>query len=181
MAEPGSTFSDAEATTNLIPRDSAIQALNTIIQLHFEKTLEKKHSIDLQKKHLHKLLHLSLLLLSLLQPRLHCRHCWLPLSLLTLSFFTFYVSVAQSLRCLNGFKYQRRCHKLTLALATERLRSLKRAAEEEAMLPAELEICYQEPPESYLAKFRMSWVLYFGFLLLVFGVMVCGSVVVLCY
>nr|VDD02959.1 unnamed protein product [Brassica rapa] len=38
-----------------IPKETALQALNTIIQLHFEKTLEKKRAIDNQKKKLHNL------------------------------------------------------------------------------------------------------------------------------
>uniref|UniRef100_A0A6N2LWI3 Retroviral polymerase SH3-like domain-containing protein n=1 Tax=Salix viminalis TaxID=40686 RepID=A0A6N2LWI3_SALVM len=33
--------------------------------------------------------------------------------------------MAQTLKCINGFKYQRRCRKLTLGLATKRLRDLK--------------------------------------------------------
>ena len=33
-----------------IPKEIALQALNTIIELHFEKTLEKKRAMDLQKK-----------------------------------------------------------------------------------------------------------------------------------
>nr|DAD36425.1 TPA_asm: hypothetical protein HUJ06_007066 [Nelumbo nucifera] len=37
----------------------------------------------------------------------------------------FYVSVAQTLYCINGLKYQRRCHKLTLRLAIERLKRIK--------------------------------------------------------
>ncbi|KAL9689177.1 hypothetical protein QQ045_033611 [Rhodiola kirilowii] len=40
------------------------------------------------------------------------------------SHLIFYLSIAQTLRCVNGFKYQRRCHKLTLCLATEKLRQL---------------------------------------------------------
>ncbi|KAK7819514.1 hypothetical protein CFP56_040196, partial [Quercus suber] len=88
-----------------IPKETAFQALNTIIQLHFEKTLEKKRSIDLQKKELHKLFQLFFIFLAQAQsPR---RHCWVPITLLSLSHLIFYVSVAQTLRCINGFKYQR--------------------------------------------------------------------------
>ncbi|OIV96991.1 hypothetical protein TanjilG_31882 [Lupinus angustifolius] len=66
----------------------------------------------------------------------------------------FYVSVAQTLRCINGFKYQRRCHKLTLGLATEKLREMKmRLSNSEydgvVVGDEEFEIHYQEPPESY--------------------------------
>ncbi|KAI3504819.1 hypothetical protein L1887_26547 [Cichorium endivia] len=32
------------------PSETALQAINTIIQLHFEKTLEKKRAVDQQKK-----------------------------------------------------------------------------------------------------------------------------------
>ncbi|KAI4310827.1 hypothetical protein MLD38_035779 [Melastoma candidum] len=47
-----------------------------------------------------------------------------PISFISLAHLVFYVSVAQSLCCINGFKFHRRCHKLTLGLATERLREL---------------------------------------------------------
>ncbi|KAK1301228.1 hypothetical protein QJS10_CPB13g01408 [Acorus calamus] len=113
---------------------------------------------------------------------------WIPLSLLSLSHLLFYVAVAQTLRCINGFKYQRRCHKLTLGLATERLKRLKMVVGEVegeegggGGLVEELEICYQEPPESYLGKFKRSWGLYFGFLILTFGFMVSATVVLLCF
>lgn len=93
------------------------------------------------------------------------------------------MSVAQTLRCINGFKYQRRCHKLTLGLATERLRQVKMrngngGVEENG---DEFEICYQEPPESYFGKFKRNWGLYFGFLIFIYGFMVSSSVVILCF
>ncbi|KAH0862173.1 hypothetical protein HID58_079384 [Brassica napus] len=67
-----------------------------------------------------------------------------------------------TLRCINGFKYQRRCHKLTLGLTTEKLRFVKTVAatavgEEEisaAAAAGDLEVSYQEPSESYLGKFK---------------------------
>ncbi|KAJ8765265.1 hypothetical protein K2173_011962 [Erythroxylum novogranatense] len=177
-----------------IPKETALQALNTIIQLHFEKTLEKKRAIDLQKKELHKLILLFFIVLSLIfmaqaQPsRLQCRHCWAPITFLSLVHLIFYVSVAQTLRCINGFKYQRRCHKLTLGLATERLRGLKiRMASTSSEYgdvvgdEGELEIHYQEPPESYFGKFKRNWALHFGFLILIYGLMVSTSVVLLCF
>ncbi|EPS73015.1 hypothetical protein M569_01741 [Genlisea aurea] len=175
---------------NAISRETAIQALNTIIQLHFEKTLEKKRAVDLQKKQLWNLFHVFFLFLALIfaalsqSPRLQCRHCWIPIGLLSLSHLIFYVSVAQTLRCINGFKYQRRCHKLTLGLATERLRQLKirlnnGVAVEE--MGDELEIHYQEPPESYFGKFKRNWAVHFGFLILIYGFMVSSSVVILCF
>ncbi|XP_030543815.1 uncharacterized protein LOC115750528 [Rhodamnia argentea] len=190
-------------------KETALQALNTIIQLHFEKTLEKKRAIDQQKKELHRLFLLFFIFLALLfnavsQPssRLQCRHCWAPISLLSLSHLVFYVSVAQTLRTINGFKYQRRCHKLTLGLATERLRELRMrmsvamANSDGAPHPhhhhhhhhhevvfddEDFEIQYQEPPESYLGKFKRNWALHFGFLILVYGFMVSFSVVILCF
>ncbi|XP_068658580.1 uncharacterized protein [Aristolochia californica] len=182
----------ADYDQSAVPKETAVQALNTIIQLHFEKTLEKKRAVDLQKKQLFNNFHLFFIFLSLIlflethSSKLQCHHIWVPLGLLSLSHLIFYVSVAQTLRCINGFKYQRRCHKLTLGLATERLRQLKMrptghsrggagGGEEE-----ELEICYQEPPESYLGKFKRNWALYFGFLLLCYGFMVASSVVLLC-
>ncbi|KAG9444310.1 hypothetical protein H6P81_015650 [Aristolochia fimbriata] len=183
----------ADYDQSTVPKETAVQALNTIIQLHFEKTLEKKRAVDLQKKQLFNYFHLFFIFLSLIvllqthSSKLQCRHIWVPLGLLSLGHLIFYVSVAQTLRCINGFKYQRRCHKLTLGLATERLRQFKMrpisvhggggggGAEED-----ELEICYQEPPESYMGKFKRNWALYFGFLVLCYGFMVASSVVLLC-
>nr|GMD37684.1 uncharacterized protein LOC107849581 [Ipomoea batatas] len=79
-------MADYEAPTGaLIHHETALQALNTIIQLHFEKTLEKKRAVDLQKKELWKMFQLFFLFLSLLflgqaqSPRLQCRHCWVPI------------------------------------------------------------------------------------------------------
>ncbi|KAK9949965.1 hypothetical protein M0R45_005472 [Rubus argutus] len=178
-----------------IPKETALQALNTIIQLHFEKTLEKKRSIDLQKKELQKLFQLFFLFLALVflaesqSSRLQCRHCWVPIVLLSLAHLIFYVSVAQTLRCINGFKYQRRCHKLTLGLATEKLREMKirlganagGGHDFDGIADNEFEIHYQEPPESYFGKFKRNWALHFGFLILVYGFMVSSSVVLLCF
>ncbi|XP_021837496.2 uncharacterized protein [Spinacia oleracea] len=195
----------------IILKETAIQTLNTIIQLHFEKTLEKKRAVDLQKKQLWKLFQRFFLFLSLifatlsLTTRLQCRHCWIPIFLLSFSHLIFYVSVAQTLRCINGFKYQRRCHKLTLGLATDKLRQLKMVklidASDHASFRVntngvtnnddddegcfvngdEFEIHYQEPPESYFGKFKRNWALYFGFLILIYGFMVSSSVVLLCF
>lgn len=176
----------------LIPKETALQALNTIIQLHFEKTLEKKRAIDLQKKELHKLFLLFFIFLGLIfmaqshSTRLQCRHCWIPITLLSLSHLIFYVSVAQTLRCINGFKYQRRCHKLTLGLATEKLREMKIRMSNGEFGDGfgddgELEIHYQEPPESYFGKFKRNWALHFSFLIFIYGFMVSTSVVILCY
>ncbi|KAK7350861.1 hypothetical protein VNO77_09875 [Canavalia gladiata] len=175
-----------------VSKETAFQALNTIIQLHFEKTLEKKRAIDLQKKELHKLFQMFFIFLGLLflaqaqSPRLQCRHCWIPITLLSMAHLIFYVSVAQTLRCINGFKYQRRCHKLTLALATEKLREMKmrlnaEAGEYDGVGDEEFEIHYQEPPESYFGKFKRNWALHFGFLILIYGFMISSSVVLLCF
>ncbi|XP_017970604.1 PREDICTED: uncharacterized protein LOC18611751 [Theobroma cacao] len=175
-----------------IPKETALQALNTIIQLHFEKTLEKKRAIDLQKKELHKLFQLFFIFLGLVfmaqaqSTRLQCRHCWAPITLLSMSHLIFYVSVAQTLRCINGFKYQRRCHKLTLGLATEKLREMKLRINNGEFVDGfgeegEFEIHYQEPPESYFAKFKRNWALHFGFLILIYAFMVSSSVVLLCF
>ncbi|XP_058786559.1 uncharacterized protein LOC131661145 [Vicia villosa] len=175
----------------VVSRETAFQALNTIIQLHFEKTLEKKRSIDLQKKELHKLFQIFFIFLTLLfmaqstSSRLQCRHCWIPITLLSMAHLIFYVSVAQTLRCINGFKYQRRCHKLTLGLATEKLRDMKMrlsgGGDYEAIGDEEFEIHYQEPPESYFGKFKRNWALHFGFLILIYGFMISSSVVLLCF
>ncbi|KAK4774020.1 hypothetical protein SAY87_029039 [Trapa incisa] len=180
-----------QATPQIPKETAALQALNTIIQLHFEKTLEKKRSIDHQKKRLHKLTQVFFIFLALVflavsggGGRLQCRHCWVPIALLSLSSLAFYLSVAQTLRCINGFKYQRRCHKLTLGVATEKLREMKMrlmsgGGFEESS--GEFEIQYQEPPESYLGKFKRNWALHFGFLILIYGFVVSSSVVILCF
>ncbi|XP_054821700.1 uncharacterized protein LOC129320326 [Prosopis cineraria] len=172
-----------------VPKETALRALNTIIQLHFEKTLEKKRAIDLQKRQLHKLFQIFFILLTLvllvhtLSTRLQCRHCWIPITLLSLAHLIFYVSVAQTLRCINGFKYQRRCHKLTLGLATDKLREIKTkmSAADADECEDELEIQYQEPPESYFGKFKRNWALHFGFLIFTYAFMVSSCVVLLCF
>ncbi|KAK7247537.1 hypothetical protein RIF29_42421 [Crotalaria pallida] len=185
-------MADYETNQTTVSKETALQALNTIIQLHFEKTLEKKHAIDLQKKELHKLfqfffIFLTLVFLALSQSspprRLRCSHCWMPVMLLSIAHLMFYVSVAQTLRCVNGFKYQKRCHKLTLALATEKLREIKiRLSEYDgAVGEDEFEIHYQEPPESYFGKFKRNWALHFGFLVFTYGFMVSSSVVLICF
>lgn len=176
---------EAEAAAErVVSKEAAVQALNTIIQLHFEKTLEKKRAVDLQKKELWKLfslffIFLALLLLVLSSSRLQCRHCWIPIGLLSLSHLTFYVSVAQTLRCINAFSYQRRCHKLTLGLATDRLLRLRRMVD--CCDDDFIDIQYQEPPDTYLGKFKRNWALHFGFLLLVYAFMVSSSVALLCF
>ncbi|KAK9080271.1 hypothetical protein SSX86_001947 [Deinandra increscens subsp. villosa] len=172
--------------------ETALQAINTIIQLHFEKTLEKKRAVDQQKKELWKLFQLFFLFLVLVfaaqvnSTRLKCRHCWIPIGLLSLCHIIFYVSLAQTLRCINGFKYQRRCHKLTLGLATERLRqmnagSVDTSAGGKDVMGDEFEVHYQEPPKSYFGKFKRNWALHFGFLILIYVFMVSSSIVVLCF
>ncbi|KAK9111232.1 hypothetical protein Scep_018751 [Stephania cephalantha] len=170
---------------------SSIQALNTIIQLHFEKTLEKKRSVDLQKKQLFSLYHLFFITVAVifasqsLSTRLQCRHCWAPIGLLTLAHLVCYVAVAQTLRCINGFKYQRRCHKLTLGVATERLRAVKmRMRDEDGVLglgDEDFEVGYQEPDEGYFGKFKRNWAMHFGFLIFTYCFMVAFSVVLLCF
>ncbi|GAB2284751.1 hypothetical protein Dimus_019205 [Dionaea muscipula] len=188
---------DSQRQSTIVTKETALQALNTIIQLHFEKTLEKKRAVDLQKKQLWTQFHLFFLFLSVvlaaqaMSPRLQCRHCWVPIGLLSLAHLIFYVSVAQTLRCINGFKYQRRCHKLTLGLATERLRQLKvrRSGSglggggrgEDQFDGVDFEVHYQEPPESYFGKFKRNWALYFGFLMLIYVFMISSSVVLLCF
>lgn len=173
-----------------IPKESALEALHTIIHLHFEKALEKKRSIDLQKKELHNQFQLFFIFLALTfltqsqsqsQSRLQCRHCWIPIALLTLAHLAFYVSIAHTLRCIKGFKYQRRCHKLTLGLATEKLREMKMSSSDGDMEEEELEIPHQEPPEIYFGKFKRNWALYFGFLVFIYGCMVASSVSLLCF
>ncbi|ERN16026.1 hypothetical protein AMTRI_Chr11g151880 [Amborella trichopoda] len=169
-----------------ISKETALQALNTIIQLHFEKTLEKKRAVDLQKKQLFQFFLLFFVFLALafassaLSPRLQCRHCWAPIGLVSLAHLIFYAAMAQTLRCINGFKYQRRCHKLTLGLATEKLRQI-RSGNAAATEEEELEIHYQEPPASYFGKFKRNWAMYFGFLVLTFGFTVSSIVALLCF
>ena len=166
--------------------ETALQTINTIIQLHFEKTLEKKRAVDQQKKELWNLFQLLFLFLALVfgaqvqSPGLKCHHCWIPIGLLSLSHLIFYVSVAQTLPCINGFRYQRRCHKLTLGLATKRLRQMSMAGGGNVS-GEEVEIHYQEPPQTYFGKFKRNWALHFGFLVLIYMFMGSSSIVVLCF
>ncbi|MCO5583852.1 hypothetical protein L7F22_037767 [Adiantum nelumboides] len=175
----------SERTPVFVARETAMQALNTIVQVHFEKTLEKKRSVDLQKKELWKLFQFFFLFLAVLfgavvqSTRLQCRHAWMPILLCGLGHGIFYVSMAQTLRCINGFKYQRRCHKLTLGLATEKLKRLK-VSSGENVPEDEFEVRYQEPGESYFNKFKRKWALFFAFLLITFVSMVAAMVCLLC-
>ncbi|WOL18537.1 hypothetical protein Cni_G27334 [Canna indica] len=183
------------ATEELSTVAAAIRSLSAIVELHLGKTMEKKRAVDAQKKEMWRLFQLFFLFLAVVlaaqlgstPDRLRCRHCWAPIGLLSLGHLAFYAAAAQTLRCIHGFKYQRRCHKLTLAVATDRLKLLltrcSMAAEEDtaaALLPGVLEINYQKPPESYLGKFRWSWALHFGLLMCTFVFMVSTTVVVLC-
>ncbi|KAK8676351.1 hypothetical protein V6N13_034401 [Hibiscus sabdariffa] len=118
--------------------------------------------------------------------RLQCCHCWAPITLLSLSHLIFYVSVAQTLRCINGFKYQRRCHKLTLGLVTYKLREIKMRINNVEFVDGfreegEFKIHYQEQPETYFAKFKRNWALHFGILILIYAFMVYSSIVLLCF
>ncbi|OAY78498.1 hypothetical protein ACMD2_15780 [Ananas comosus] len=195
--------------------EAAVQSLNGIIQLHFEKTLEKKRAVDAQKQELWRLLVGFFVFLAVASVswgggggggRMACRHVWAPVGLLTLGHAAVYAAVAHHLRCINGFRYQRRCHKLTLALATDRLKHIKASSialihygavilvfdryslpnfgaggEPPPVMAGEIEIPYQEPPESYLGKFKRSWAMHFGFLMCTFGFMVSSAVVILCF
>ncbi|KAL6844231.1 hypothetical protein ACP4OV_025904 [Aristida adscensionis] len=175
------------AAVDVVTREAAAQALGTVVQLHFDKTVEKKRAADAQKQELWRLFLAFFLFLALAlhavaaspPSRLQCRHLWAPAGLLSLAHLAFYAAVAHHLRCLNGFRYQRRCHKLTLALAADRLRALKSGPD---VVPAAgVEVPYQEPPESYLAKFKRSWALHFAFLITTFAFSVASAVAILCF
>ncbi|URD73039.1 40S ribosomal protein S10 [Musa troglodytarum] len=187
----GETEEEEEARA-VVGEAAAIRALNTAVELHLEKTIEKKRAVDAQKKEMWRLFQLFFLFLAVLfaaqlgapQDRLQCRHCWVPIALVALGHLAFYAATAQTLRCIHGCKYQRRCHKLTLALATDRLKLLTTrcstaAGRASALLPGELEIHYQKPPESYLRKFNRSWAVHVGFLICTFGFMVSSTVVII--
>nr|DAD46111.1 TPA_asm: hypothetical protein HUJ06_004341 [Nelumbo nucifera] len=88
------------------------------------------------------------------------------------------VFIALTLRCINGLKYQRRCHKLTLRLATERLKQIKmRRNNGLADETDNFEIQFQQPPLSYFGKLKRNWTMHIGFLILVYVFMVFSSVV----
>ncbi|XP_062227230.1 uncharacterized protein LOC133925317 [Phragmites australis] len=172
---------------DVVTREAAAQALGTVVQLHFDKTVEKKRAADAQKQELWRLFLAFFLFLALVlsavagspPARLQCRHLWAPAGLLSLAHLAFYAAVAHHLRCLNGFRYQRRCHKLTLALAADRLRMLKSGGD--VVAAADVEVSYQEPPESYLAKFKRSWAIHFAFLITTFAFSVAAAVAILCF
>jgi hypothetical protein len=46
---------------------------------------------------------------------------------------------------------------------------------------ADVEVPYQEPPESYLAKFKRSWAIHFAFLITTFAFSVAAAVAILCF
>ncbi|KAH7437325.1 hypothetical protein KP509_05G065900 [Ceratopteris richardii] len=175
----------SERTPVFVARETAMQALNTIVQVHFEKTLEKKRAVDAQKKELWKLFQFFFLFLAVLfggvvqSSRLQCRHVWMPILICALAHAIFYVAMGQTLRCVNGFKYQRRCHKLTLGLATEKLKRLKLSTGD-SVPEDEFEVRYQEPEDSYFIKFKRKWALFFAFLLLTFLSMVASMATLLC-
>lgn len=175
----------SERTPVFVARETAMQALNTIVQVHFEKTLEKKKSVDMQKKELWKMFQFFFVFLAIVfaavvqSTRLQCRHSWMPILLCALGHAIFYVAMAQTLRCINGFKYQRRCHKLTLGLATEKLKRLKMSAGE-SVPEDEFEVRYQEPGESYFNKFKRKWAFFFAFLVVTFLSMAAAMLTLLC-
>ncbi|KAG6488543.1 hypothetical protein ZIOFF_049786 [Zingiber officinale] len=80
--------------------------------------------------------------------RLWFRHSRVPIGFLSLAHFSLYVAVALTPSCASGFNYQRRCHKLTLALATDRFKLVKMrfasaavaGAEPPPVRPGDLEI-----------------------------------------
>ncbi|KAM3299189.1 hypothetical protein ACQJBY_040593 [Aegilops geniculata] len=180
-----SSYAGGTGGVDVVAREAAAQALGTVVQLHFDKTVEKKRSADAQKQELWRLFLAFFLFLALVLSavstggRLQCRHLWAPAGLLSLAHLAFYAAVAHHLRCLNGFRYQRRCHKLTLALAADRLRMLKSAGE--VVAAADVEVPYQEPHDTYLAKFKRSWAIHFAFLIATFAFSVAAAVAVLCF
>ncbi|KAJ7568618.1 hypothetical protein O6H91_01G040800 [Diphasiastrum complanatum] len=169
------------------PAETAIHVLQSIVQFHFDKVLEKKQAVDCQKKELWKFFSIFFVFLAILfsgvvnSSRLQCKHSWAPIALCILAHLIFYISIAQTLKCINGFKYQRRCHKLTLGVAAEKLKQLK-------VLPClidpvrqeDLEVCYQEPSEVYCHKFKKRWFLCSLFLLLTSCTMVSSVAAILC-
>ncbi|BAF16246.2 Os04g0687200 [Oryza sativa Japonica Group] len=168
---------------------AAAQALGAVVQLHFDPPLAPPRAADAQKQELWRLF-LAFFLFprhpplrrrtkSPPSPASMCRHLLAPAGLLSLAHLAFYAAVAHHLRCLNGFRYQRRCHKLTLALAADRLRMLKSGGD--VVAAADVEVPYQEPPESYLAKFKRSWAIHFAFLITTFAFSVAAAVAILCF
>lgn len=166
-------------------KDAAIQALQSIIHAHFEKTMEKKEQVDVQKKKLWQLfgyffIFLAILFVGVIQaPRMHCHHSWTAISVFFLASIMFYVAMSQTLRVINGFKYQRRCHKLTLGLANDKLRSVKETPSN-SIPETDFEVTYQEPTEDYVNKFKRKWLLFTLFLATLFGVTVSSFATVLC-
>ncbi|EFJ16245.1 hypothetical protein SELMODRAFT_113732 [Selaginella moellendorffii] len=170
--------------------DTAIHSLQSIVQFHFDKTIQKKRGIDAQKKQLWALLAAFLVFLALLfasvaatpPGRLQCRHCWSPIALASLGHAVIYAAVSQTVRVLNGLKFQRHCHKLTLGLAAAKLAKLRALPRSlvATVEDCEFEVPYQEPVASYYAKFTRRWAVYAAFLLLTLATMVASTVTILC-
>jgi hypothetical protein len=69
---------------DVVTRESAAQALGAVVQLHFDKTVERKRAADAQKQELWRLF----------PAFFQCRHLWEPAGLLSLAHLAFYAAVA---------------------------------------------------------------------------------------
>ena len=76
----------------IIPKETGLQALNIIIQLHSEKILEKKRVVNLQRRSFGSSFSfsssssLSSFFAQTQSSRLQRRHCWVLITLLSLAF-----------------------------------------------------------------------------------------------
>ncbi|XP_002965563.2 uncharacterized protein LOC9634615 [Selaginella moellendorffii] len=168
-----------------IPRQAACDTLQSIIQAHFEKTLEKKRAVDAQKKELWRMFGIFFVFLAILfdgvarSSVIQCRHCWAPIGICLLATAIFYVGMAQTLKCINAFKYLRRCHKLTMGVATDKLRRIT-SSSMDLIREEEVEVRYQEPDDDYIGKFKRKWIMFTVFLALTLALLVSSFAQILC-
>lgn len=95
----------------LIPRETTLQAFNTVIQVHFEKTLEKKGAVELHKGAMEDFrffsffgLFISFFLAQFKFQRRQCRQFWVPIGLLSLAHLIFYFLI-ENIRSFRLIKY----------------------------------------------------------------------------
>jgi hypothetical protein len=149
---------------DVVTREAAARELGTVVQLHFDKTVEKKRAADAHKQELWRLFLAFFLFLALVlaagpppvPPPLGARRAPLPRPPRLLRRRRAPPPLPQQLP-------------LPAALPQAHPRARRRQAADaqvrDVVATADVEVPYQEPPESYPAKFKRSWAIHFAFLI----------------
>nr|CAD1838671.1 unnamed protein product [Ananas comosus var. bracteatus] len=177
--------------------EAAVQSLNGIIQLHFEKDAGEEAGGGRAEAGAvaaaRRLLRLPGGGVRQLGwgwgwGRMACRHVWAPVGLLTLGHAASTrrwrtTSAASTASATSAAATSSPSPSPPPASSTSRpgTNYSSYGGEPPPVLAGEIEIPYQEPPESYLGKFKRSWAMHFGFLMCTFGFMVSSAVVILCF